>query len=262
MGSTTQIWFHIVNTFTRVDELCEQALVAEMAKHRTQAEQQMIRDAGQGRSFGQASDEKAVQALAHPRYPRAADLAKDLSTREKYPDGANLVQMRDGMRRHLQDLKKELMKTLVEHDVHYVLMPITIYCDELARAVTRGAVDRWEPLQSELYNMQNGGERFYDLIEDRFKQEGTPPIVFEVFYFCLNDGFVGKFQGDPAKIQDYKDRLNINSRIPKMEKVSGGRKEAKAPLIVGFPWKYYAIAAGVIIGVYLLLNWVATNLSS
>lgn len=260
MGSTTALWFDIVNTFTQVDKLCEEALVAEMAKHRTQAEQQMIRDAGQGRSFGQASDDRSLQSMAHPRYPKAADLAKDLSTREKYPDGANLVQMRDGMRRLLQDLKKELSKTLVEHDVHYVLMPITIYCDELARAVTRGAVDRWEPLQSELYNMQNGGERFYDLMEDRFKQEETPPLVFEVFYFCLNDGFVGKYQADRGKIDDYKQRLRI--RIPKMEKVSSGRKEAKPPLIVGFPWKYYAIAAGVLVGVYLLLNWVATSLSS
>jgi hypothetical protein len=260
MGSTTALWFHIVNTFTEVDELCTEALAAEMAMARHQAEEKLIRNFGQARGFGQTTEPQGPLGPEELRYPLAAELAKDLAFREAHPDGADVVKMRDGMRKLLVGLKKELSQVLTDHEVYYVLIPIVIYCDELARAVTRGAVLRWEPLQSELFNIENGGELFYWSIEERLRQQETHPLVFEVFYFCLNDGFVGMHQGDSRKIDDYKDRLR--KRIPLQTMSGAGRKEVKAPLIVGFPWKYYAIGAGVVVGVYLLLNWVATSLSS
>ena len=87
-----------------------------------------------------------------------------------------------------------------------------MYTDELVAAVMPGQTARWEPLQGELYDIDNGGELFYSILEDCLRKEETPPVVFEVFYFCLNDGFLGMYQGDRKKIEEYEARLA--NRIP------------------------------------------------
>lgn len=258
MASTNALWSHVVTTFQGVDEICTEALAAELGAQRHRAEARIVNSFGQNRGYT-GQEREADRSPEEQRFPRAVELAKDLAFRERHADGADLVKMRDGMRRLLDSLRKELSRTLTEHEVYSVLIPIVIYCDELANTVTRGSVQRWEPLQSEKFNIENGGELFYWSIEERLRQQETHPLVFEVFYFCLNDGFVGMHQGDPRKIEEYKDRLR--KRIPTQETDSGPRKERAAPKIVKLPWKYYAAAAGASVAAYLILHWVASYLS-
>jgi type IV/VI secretion system ImpK/VasF family protein len=262
MGSTTALWFHIVGTFAEVDELCTEALAAELSTQRARDEERVIRTVGQqGRGFGgggPAAD--SAQSLEERRYPRAAELVKDLAFREAHPNGADLVKLRDGVRKSLVSLKKELGQVLTDHEVYYVLIPMVIYCDELVLAVTKGAVTRWEPLQSELFNIENGGELFYWSMEERLRQLETHPLVFEVFYFCLNDGFMGMHSADPRKIDEYKDRLR--KRIPVLPTGNPKSKETKAPQILSFPWRYYAVSVGVVVAVYLALTWLASYVAS
>lgn len=258
MASTNALWSHIVATFAGVDELCTEALAAELGTQRRRAEEQAVSSFGQNRNYtGQESESE--RSPEERRFPRAVELAKDLVFREKHADGADLVKMRDGMRRLLDSLRKEMSRALSEHEVYSVLIPIVIYCDELANTVTRGSVQRWEPLQSEKFNIENGGELFYWSIEERLRQQETHPLVFEVFYFCLNDGFVGMHQGDPRKVEEYKDRLR--KRIPAQPTGGGPRKERVAPQIVKFPWKYYAAALGASFAVYMILRWIASSLA-
>lgn len=258
MASTNALWTHIAATFAEVDELCTEALAAELGAQRHRADERLVSAFGKGRGYV-GSELPAERSVEEQRYPRAVELAKDLAFREAHADGADLVKMRDGMRKLLDSLRKEMARTLTEHEVYSVLIPIVIYCDELANAVTRGAVKRWEPLQSEKFNIENGGELFYWSIEERLRQQETHPLVFEVFYFCLNDGFVGMNQGDPRKIDEYKDRLR--KRIPVQPTGGGPRKERLAPRIVKFPWKYYAAAVGLTLLAYLILRWVASSLA-
>jgi len=261
MGSTTALWFHVVNTFTEVDELCTEALAAELTSQRARDEERLVRSMGQGRAGFAPSDPRGAREPEELRYPRAMELVKDLAFREAHPNGADLVKLREGVRRALVTLKKELGAVLTDHEVYYVLIPIVIYCDELVLSVTKGAVTRWEPLQSELFNIENGGELFYWSMEERFRQVETHPLVFEVFYFCLNDGFLGMHQGDLRKIEEYKDRLR--KRIPVLPTGHNPRpKDTKGPQVLGFPWRYYAIAASVVVIVYLALTWYASYAAS
>lgn len=257
MSSTHALWSSIVATFAEIDELCTEALAAELGVQRRRVEERAVSAFAQGR--GAAGAEPSPEAPQERRYTRAVALAKDLAFREAHPDGADVVRMRDGMRKLLDALRKELSRALREHEVYSVLIPIVIYCDELANAVTRGAPRQWEPLQSEKFNIENGGELFYWSVEERLRQQETPPLVFEVFYFCLNDGFVGMHQGDPRKIDEYKDRLR--KRIPVHFIDSGPRKERVAPKIARFPWKYYAVAFAVVLAIYALLRWAASSLT-
>ena len=202
---------------------------------------------------------EAEQPVEQQRYQRAVELAKDLAFREAHPNGADLVKMRDGLRKLLDTLRKELSRTLTEHAVYSILVPIVIYADELARVVTRGSSQKWEPLQSETFNIENGGELFYWQIDERLKQQETHPLVFEVFYFCLNDGFVGMYQNDPRKIEEYKELLR--KRIQTKPTVVAKQKDRMLAKIVKLPWQYYASAVALAVGVYAVLRWFAYSLA-
>ncbi|WP_437308031.1 DotU family type IV/VI secretion system protein [Sorangium sp. So ce388] len=251
MGSTTALWFAIEEAFAEVDDLCVQARAAELALERKKREEAAVRALGQGRA---AAVEEAPRGEQDRRYPRAVELAKDLAFQEANPDGADFVKLRARVRQRLVWLKTQLSGTLPEHEVHYVLFPIVVHFDELVRLVSRGATTRWEPLQSELYDVDNGGELFYARLEERLRQAETPPIVFEVFYFCLSDGFRGMYQGDEKKIAEYKARLDV--RIPKkpVEEADEGAEGAPVEL-VRFPVQYYAVAIAAIAGLYAVFTW-------
>ena len=249
--TTNAIWSNIVSTFEVMDRFLTEALAAELGAQKGQAEERMKSSFAEGRTYS-GGEAKVEPLVDQQRYLRAVELAKDLAFREEHAKGADLVRMRDGMRKLLDGLRKELSRTLSEHAVYSVLVPIVIYADELARVVTRGSVQGWEPLQSETFNIENGGELFYWAIDERLRQPETQPLVFEVFYFCLNDGFVGMYQGDPRKIEEYKDRLR--KRILAKSPGSAPHKERAAPTIVKFPLRYYAAAAGVTLAVYALMR--------
>jgi type IV/VI secretion system ImpK/VasF family protein len=254
------VWVQIAALFTEVDELCIDALAAELVLQRVNEEERMVRAMGQRQGSPGTAPTESPKTREELRYPQAVQRAKDPGFREQNTSGADLVRTRDRMRKLLLSLKKELSYSFNEREVFQVLLPIVIYCDELVRGITRGAVLRWEPLQSELLNIDNGGELFFWSMEDRLRESETPPLVLEVYYFCLSDGFEGMYQGDRAKIADCKDRLK--KRIPsKSSAAYVAPKESKGPLILPFPWKYYAMAAGTLVGVYILLRWIGSALS-
>ncbi|WP_129348369.1 DotU family type IV/VI secretion system protein [Sorangium cellulosum] len=259
MGSTTALWFAIEEAFAEVEGLCVEARAAELALEHKKREEAAVRSLGRGRTTAVEEDAPRAEVEKGRRAARAAELARDLAFQEAHPGGADFVRLRARVRQRLVWLKGQLSSTLPEHDVHYVLFPIVVHFDELVRLVSRGATTRWEPLQSELYNVDNGGELFYTRLEERLVQEETPPIVFEAFYFCLSDGFQGMHQGDARKIAEYKARIEL--RIPKKPVEDVDDDAAGPPVeLVRFPWLYYAAALGAVVGLYAVLSWIGGSL--
>jgi type IV/VI secretion system ImpK/VasF family protein len=257
MGSTTALWFSIEAAFAEVEELCLEARAAELAYERKKREEAAVRSLGRGRAVA-VEEAPAPKGATDGRYVRAADLANDLAFQEAHPNGADLVKLRARVRQRLVWLKSQLTGTLPEHEVHYVLFPIIVHFDELVRLVSRGAATRWEPLQSELYDVDNGGELFFTRLEERLLQEETPPIVFEVFYFCLKDGFQGMHQGDTRKLAEYEARLS--DRIPKKPIEVEDDGPAPVPVeLVGFPFHYYVMAVSAVACAYMLLSWLGAS---
>jgi type IV/VI secretion system ImpK/VasF family protein len=254
MTTTAALWFHIETAFAEIEELCLEVRAAELAVENKRQEAGLVRSFGRGAS--PVEQEPEATSAQEGRYVRAAELARDLAFREAHPDGADLVDIRARLRKRLTWLKARLGELLAEHEVYYALFPIVAYSDELVNTASRGAVARWEPLQSELYEIDNGGELFYSILEERLRQDETHPVVFEIFYFCLNDGFLGMYQGDSRKIDEFKARLA--ERIPR-QAIDGSdepRKERK-PELIAFPWRYYAVAGGIVVLVYVLLSFFA-----
>jgi type IV/VI secretion system ImpK/VasF family protein len=188
-----------------------------------------------------------------PRLAKAVDLARDMAFREENVGGADLVALKHMILKRLKWLQSKFAEVLSDHDVYYALFPVVVYFDELVQIGTRGESTRWESLQSALYDIDNGGERFFSVLDERLRQQETSPIVLEVFYFCLADGFAGMHQSDPKKLEEYKERLA--DRIPVKPVVAADPPDRRPPEFVQFPWRYYAIAAASVLLTYLALSW-------
>lgn len=198
---------------------------------------------------------------------RAGALLEGDSTRALRPAGgdtvvagpqrldASLVAIREDLRGRLKGLESSLARLLSEREKYFALFPIVIYVDEILRKQTQGRSDEWESLQSELYGVRDGGERFYTVLEELLRQEATHPLVFEIFYFCLNHGFAGQYSGEQGEDRRASILRELSARIPKADiPAPRAAPAAVAVRVRAFPWRYYALAAGGTLGVYAVLR--------
>lgn len=156
---------------------------------------------------------------------------------------SSLEDLRREINSSIDKLQATLNSELTENEVHQILLPLVIHCDELVlRRLPPQDRPTWRMLQNERYKINDGGDVFYQLIEERLLKADTPLLTFEVLYFCLRDGFVGRFESDPSKIATYMTRLAARIPMPalptpKKRKKHGGsgeaRKEKKLALPVG-----------------------------
>jgi type IV/VI secretion system ImpK/VasF family protein len=253
MASTTALWFAIEAAFTDVDKLCVEERAAELSLESRKRDDTAAKALGQGRRA--AVQDAEPRRPPEPRELRATERAKDLAFQKKHPDGANFVVLRENVRQRLTDLEREVRGALPEHEMHYVLFPIVVHFDELVRQVSPVATLRWEPLQSELYKVDNGGELFYERLTEQLGQDETARIVFEVFYLCLSDGFQGKHQGEPLKIAEWKAKLALRILPRKPVEPMDEGASATPMELVPFPWHYYAGALAAIVGLYVIFTW-------
>jgi type VI protein secretion system component VasF len=253
MASITALWLSFDLAFSEIEQLCVEARAAQLALQKRKEEAALLRNLALARV--------SVPALPSDtrgdvREARASELARDLAFCDAHADGPNLVALRSAIRERLQWLKGELAEVLTEHELHYVLLPLVIYIDELVTSITRGEASRWEPLQSELYDVENGGELFYALMQDHLRKSDTHPFVFQMFYFCLSDGFVGAAERDLRKIEQAKALLA--ARIPLAPAPPGPDQMRDQPIeLVRFPWNYYAWAAAAMVASWAVLSFAA-----
>lgn len=132
-----------------------------------------------------------------------------------------LEQLRGKLKEHLAQLEAQLASHLTEAETYQVLLPLVIHCDEqVLRRLPIKDQPSWPLLQRERFQIDDGGDVFYQLIDERMQKSDTTVLVFEVLYFCLSDGFLGRFASDPTKIAAYKARLAARIPMPRMPQLS------------------------------------------
>lgn len=168
----------------------------------------------------------------------------------------DVVPMRAEIRNKLNFLRAKLNESLTERETYLVLFPIVIYFDEIVQSkVFEGQHALWPPLQKELFQIDNGGEMFYELLDDILRKPETIPFVYEVFYFCLSDGFRGKYTENLLKIEEYKNKLRLKIPLPKIEmqekpvEIPNLMRSQKFPL-----WSYVGVVIFLIL-TYLLFTF-------
>jgi type IV/VI secretion system ImpK/VasF family protein len=204
MTSSSRLWFDIERVYGEIEALCVRERAADILL--------ASRDGEDGSALRGAPRNSIPFDLETERFPKAELLLRDAAFRERHPNGADLVSLRSEARRRLVWLRSRLSEVLTEREVYYCLFPLVTYVDELVFAVAGPRATAYEPLQSELYGVDNAGELFYVTIDELLRKDETLPVIFEVYFFCLQDGFMGLYGGDTHKRDEYRNRLA--ARIP------------------------------------------------
>jgi type VI secretion system protein ImpK len=124
-----------------------------------------------------------------------------------------LERMRGELKTQLDTLKDSLTREMGENEVYLVMFPLVLLCDEMVMSqLGKPQQTMWPLLQADLFQINYGGDVFYDFVDERLAKPDTPAVVFEVMYYCLASGFVGKFGSDSSKVLRYKSLLT--ERIP------------------------------------------------
>ena len=130
----------------------------------------------------------------------------------------NILIVREDIRKQLDSLRILLSEYFTEQESYYILFAIIIYIDE---DIQTKVLDKnhlsWPLLQKEFYEVDDGGELFYETLDHILKKPQTPLFIFEIYYFCLKHGFTGKYIDDGVKIADYKNVLENKILVNKIQ---------------------------------------------
>ncbi|RKH08455.1 hypothetical protein D7V97_19425 [Corallococcus sp. CA053C] len=141
-------------------------------------------------------------------------------------------------------------------EVEDLIRPFVYFLDEwVLRRLSDAEQHLWPLLQQNQFQVDSGGDLFYDFVDEKLRRNDTPPIVFEMFRFCLAAGFTGRLVGQPERIRDYKDR--IAERIPQPASLPQAMPVVQTgpPTVYNFPWHYYAATAAIVLGLPVFLWW-------
>ncbi len=171
-----------------------------------------------------------------------------------------LLIIRNDIRIQLDLLRTQLLVELTERDCYFVLFPIVVLFDELVQSqLFNKNLTSWPPLQKELFQIDDAGEVFYDTLEEILRKPQTLPFVYEIYYFCLNHGFKGKYIDNPEKINKFKNLLKNNIQVNQPEISEIPAEESGMLKQIGNSLKYYTAACVAVIVFYFFLNMIALN---
>lgn len=124
-------------------------------------------------------------------------------------DPSLLDRLRDELLSCLEVLDERLSKELPESEVQLTLFPLVLLCDEMVMVrLPKEQHTKWALIQTDLFQINYGGDVFYDFTDENLGKASTPRIVFEVLYYCLHAGFVGRFGVDAGKVKRYRTLLS------------------------------------------------------
>lgn len=192
-----------------------------------------------------------------------AEEAGDMAEGEEPPSmmaSDDLVSIRSELRTQLDFLKATLSEQYSERDTYLILFPIVAQIDEVVLGAFLGRTQAgWPSLQKELFQIENAGEVFFEILDDILLKPQTALFIFEVYYFCLNYGFRGRYQDNPVKINTY--MKNLSDKLETEELEVAVEKEADNALVThqGSTWFGYAVSAGILAVSFFVLMIAGRN---
>ena len=176
---------------------------------------------------------------------------------EASPSGVesfDIVGVRAEIRKQLDILRVKLAEQLAERDCYLVVFPIVAYFDEHIKTFYLAEKQlSWPPLQKELFQIDEAGELFYETVDDLLRKPQTIPFIYEVYYFCLSQGFQGKYADNPVKISEYMKKLREKIPVVDLSTVQTTAEETGQVKLVGSALWYYLASAAVLVLFYLVL---------
>lgn len=167
---------------------------------------------------------------------------------------SDLVAVRADIRTQLDFLKATLTEQYSERDTYLILFPIVAQIDEMILGhFLRNMQTGWPALQKELFQIDNAGEVFFEILDDILLKPQTALFIFEVYYFCLSYGFRGRYQDNPVKIKEYMKNLYLKLEQEELTTVVSEVDESGLISHLGSPYLGYLFSAGGLLIVYFVL---------
>ncbi len=130
-------------------------------------------------------------------------------------DSAALSELHVTVRGHLSRLREQLA---YEPSCDHIILLLVLYIDErIMHRLSDAQRLRWPPLQREWLGASYGGDEFYRILDRALESAQTSSTIFEIFYYCLANGFVGRYAGRSDIIDTYLARLRERVRLPERE---------------------------------------------
>jgi type VI protein secretion system component VasF len=106
----------------------------------------------------------------------------------------------------------------------------------------------WPLLQIAYTRSTTGGDDFYRFAGELRAQAGTPSFVFEVYYFCLEHGFVGRYANDLVAIERYQQWLREAIELPRVSTETTDTAETSVSIAKPVPaWTAYVISLAAVV---------------
>jgi type IV/VI secretion system ImpK/VasF family protein len=138
------------------------------------------------------------------------------------------------------------------------MLALVLYVDErVMDQLPEFLATSWPLLQTRLTGRKTGGSDFFRLIDRMLEAEPPPELVFEVYFFCLANGFQGQYADDLAALERYQQRLRERIVAPEPQRQP---RELAVPSASPRPIRstvlYYLAAVGAVVLVgFALTVW-------
>jgi type VI secretion system protein ImpK len=211
--------------------------------------------------LGHVSALNPLVAAANPLLALALQLRSS-------PTVGDLERLRDTLIR----LVREFESTARSRSVRGEVVIAARYClctflDEVIATTPWGAGGTWanKSLLVTFHNEAWGGEKFFALLARVSEDPRSNVDLLELMYLCLAFGFEGKYrviEGGRSQVEELRDRLFLTIRAqrgevePELSPRWQGATPQRKTIMSWVPlWVGGAVAAGVVLLVYLGLNW-------
>jgi type IV/VI secretion system ImpK/VasF family protein len=176
-----------------------------------------------------------------------------------------LEALRGTIHARLAKLEAALADGLGEADARAVMLPILLALDERVMAqLSRDDRLDWPLLQDDVLRDENGGEVFYKRLDALLRPPVKASMIHEVYYWCLEDGFRGRYKDSDPEIEEYKDALR--RAIPTPNAPASTRPE-EAPASVAerlpsrrLPPAVYYVGTAILVALICVLPMLLSNL--
>ncbi|MFI3198645.1 MAG: DotU family type IV/VI secretion system protein [Methylococcaceae bacterium] len=165
------------------------------------------------------------------------------------------LELRSKVRAQLEDLRTTITEHYSERDAYYALFPLTAHCDEwVKKLILDNHQSEWPPLQQELYQVDDAGDLFFELLDNVLSKPETLSLVYEVYYFCLNDGFYGRYSARPDRLDEYLQKLRQHISLQPITAINSPPLEPSRRAYFRIPnYLYYCGTGLLLILVYFFL---------
>jgi len=166
----------------------------------------------------------------------------------------DLFTLRSAMRRRFEGLRVSLSASMPAEQAVEVLVPLLFLFDErvLGRlgSMAEGRELSWPTLQRDLFPAEDGGDVFFEKADELCRYKDTPSVLIEVYLFCLQAGFQGRFSDDPTSLSRYEARLGERISVPALPT----QPAAEGALPRATPARtYLLVALGAAVLLYVIL---------